>query len=89
MITGTRYLNVEEMLPYENQVSSYVRKTSNHVMYRVTPLFERNNLLASGVLMEAYSVEDSGAGICFCVYVYNVQPGIEIDYATEDSKIKD
>ena len=89
LITGTRYLNVEGMLPYENQVSSYVRKTGNHVMYRVTPLFEGNNLLASGVLMEAYSVEDFGAGICFCVYVYNVQPGIEIDYATGESKIKD
>ncbi len=89
MITGTRYLNVEGMLPYENEVASYVRSTGNHVMYRVTPYFSGNNLVADGVLMEAYSVEDSGTGICFCVYAYNVQPGIEIDYATGESKIKD
>ena len=85
LITGTRYLNVEGMLPFENKVAEYVRKTGNHVMYRVTPIFEGNNLVASGVQMEAYSVEDKGAGICIHVYVYNVQPGIEIDYATGDN----
>lgn len=87
LITGTRYLNVDGMLPYENEVASYVRRTGNHVIYRVTPYFRGNNLVADGVLMEAYSVEDSGTGICFCVYAYNVQPGIEINYATGDSKI--
>lgn len=85
LITGTRYMNVEGMLPFENEVASYVRKTGNHVLYRVTPVFEEDNLVASGVLMEAYSVEDKGRGICFCVYVYNVQPGIEIDYETGES----
>ena len=87
LITGTRYLNIEGMLPFENMVADYVKETGNHVMYRVTPIFEGNNLLASGVLMEGYSVEDKGAGICYCVYAYNVQPGIEIDYATGDSKL--
>lgn len=87
LITGTRYLNIEGMLPFENMVADYVKETGNHVMYRVTPIFEGNNLLASGVLMEGYSVEDNGAGICYCVYAYNVQPGIEIDYATGDSKL--
>lgn len=87
LITGTRYLNIEGMLPFENMVADYVKETGNHVMYRVTPIFEGNNLLASGVLMEGYSVEDNGAGICFCVYAYNVQPGIEIDYATGESKL--
>ena len=86
LITGTRYLNVEGMLPYENEVASYMKKTGNHVMYRVTPYFKGNNLMADGVLMEAYSVEDSGAGVCFCIYAYNVQPGIDIDYSTGDSK---
>lgn len=85
LITGTRYLNVEGMLPFENMVADYVKETNNHVLYRVTPVFEGNNLLASGVLMEAYSVEDNGAGIQFCVYCYNVQPGITIDYVTGDS----
>ena len=85
LITGTRYLNVNGMLPFENQVAEYVKETGNHVLYRVTPQFSGNNLVADGVLMEAYSVEDSGAGVCFCVFVYNVQPGIEIDYATGDS----
>lgn len=87
LITGTRYLNIEGMLPFENMVADYIDGTGNHVMYRVTPIFEGNNLLASGVLMEGYSVEDKGAGICFCVYAYNVQPGIEIDYATGESKL--
>ncbi len=85
LITGTRYLNVEGMLPFENSVASYVDETDNHVLYRVTPVFEADNLVASGVLMEAMSVEDDGEGILFCVYCYNVQPGIEIDYATGES----
>lgn len=87
LITGTRYMNVEGMLPFENDVASYVRETNNHVLYRVTPIFTGNNLVANGVLMEAYSVEDSGKGVSFCVFVYNVQPGIEIDYKTGDSKL--
>lgn len=82
LITGTRYMNVEGMLPFENMVADYVKETDNHVLYRVTPVFEGENLVAGGVLMEAESVEDSGDGVCFCVYVYNVQPGITIDYAT-------
>lgn len=81
LITGTRYLNVQGMLPFENLTADYVKETGNHVMYRVTPVFEGNNLVASGVLMEAESVEDQGEGVLFCVYVYNVQPGIAIDYA--------
>lgn len=85
LITGTRYLNVVGMLPLENEVEDYVSKSGNHVLYRVTPVFEGNNLVASGVLMEAYSVEDNGAGIQFCYYCYNVQPGISIDYATGES----
>ena len=85
LITGTRYLNVEGMLPFENMVADYVEETNNHVLYRVTPIFEGDNLLASGVLIEAKSVEDNGAGIQFNVYCYNVQPGIEIDYETGDS----
>lgn len=86
LITGTRYMNVEGMLPFENMVADYVKETGNHVLYRVTPIFEGNNLLASGVLMEAKSVEDNGKGVLFNVYCYNVQPGIEIDYETGDSK---
>lgn len=85
LITGTRYLNVEGMLPFENDVAQYIRDTGNHVMYRVTPVFEEDNLLASGVLMEAYSVEDEGEGICFNVYCYNVQPGVIIDYSTGEN----
>ena len=85
LITGTRYLNVVGMLPFENEVADYVEETGNHVMYRVTPIFEGNNLVASGVEMEALSVEDNGQGVCFHVYVYNVQPGITIDYATGES----
>ena len=85
LITGTRYLNVEGMLPFENEVAEYVRETKNHVLYRVTPIFEEDNLLASGVQMEAESVEDKGEGVEFNVYVYNNQPGIDIDYKTGDS----
>ncbi len=89
LITGTRYLNIEGMLPFENMTADYVKETNNHVLYRVTPIFEGDNLLADGVLMEGYSVEDSGAGICFCVYAYNAQPDIEIDYSNGNSKISD
>ena len=86
LITGTRYLNVEGMLPFENMVADYVHETGNHVLYRVTPVFEGENLVASGVQMEALSVEDKGEGIRFNVYCYNSQPGISIDYATGDSR---
>ena len=88
LITGTRYMNVEGMLPFENLVDDYIEENeNNHVLYRVTPIFEGNNLVASGVQMEAYSVEDDGAGVCFNVYIYNVQPGINIDYATGKSSL--
>ena len=87
LITGTRYLNIEGMLPYEEKTARYVDDTGNHVLYRVTPIFEGNNLVASGVLMEAYSVEDKGKGLSFCVYCYNVQPGVTINYATGDSHL--
>lgn len=85
LITGTKYLNVEGMLPFENMVADYIKETGNHVAYRIVPIYEGNNLLASGVQMEAYSIEDKGEGICFNVYCYNVQPGITIDYATGKS----
>ena len=85
LITGTRYMNVDGMLPFEEMVARYIDETKNHVLYRVTPDFRGRNLLANGVLMEAYSVEDEGDGICFCVYCYNVQPGIEIDYRTGEN----
>lgn len=85
LITGTRYLNVTGMLPFENLVADYVQETSGHVLYRVTPIFEGDNLVASGVQMEAMSVEDEGEGVCYNVYVYNVQPGVVIDYATGES----
>lgn len=88
LITGTRYMNVEGMLPFENKVADYIHKTSNHVLYRVTPIFQENNLVASGVQIEAKSVEDEGKGICFNVYVYNAQPGIEIDYTNGESMLK-
>lgn len=88
LITGTRYFNIEGMLPFENEVAAYVRETNNRVLYRVTPIYTDNNLVANGVLMEAYSLEDAGQGICFCVFVYNVQPGIVIDYSTGDSYIQ-
>ncbi|MBR1700480.1 MAG: DNA/RNA non-specific endonuclease [Lachnospiraceae bacterium] len=86
LMTGTRYLNVEGMLPFENRVAQYLKQTESHVLYRVTPMFTGENLLADGVILEAESVEDDGKGIRFCVYVYNVQPGIRIDYATGDSE---
>lgn len=85
LITGTRYLNTEGMLPFENMVADYIKETGNHVVYRVTPIYEGDDLVASGVVMEALSVEDNGKGICFSVYVYNVQPGVSIDYATGES----
>lgn len=85
LITGTRYLNVQGMLPFENMTADYVKETKNHVLYRVTPVFKGDNLVADGVLMEAESVEDKGEGVEFCVFVYNVQPGVTIDYATGDS----
>lgn len=89
LITGTRYMNTEGMLPFENMVADYIKETGNHVLYRVTPIYEGDNLVASGVQMEAKSIEDDGEGICFHVYVYNVQPGIEIDYATGESRLKE
>lgn len=91
LITGTRYMNVDGMLPFEDKVDDYFEvkaNEKNHVLYRVTPIYEGNNLVASGVLMEAYSVEDNGKGVCFNIYVYNVQPGITIDYATGDNFLK-
>ena len=89
LITGTRYLNIDGMLPFENMVADYVKETGNHVLYRVTPIYTGDNLVAEGVLMEGWSVEDEGDGICFCVYSYNVQPGIDIDYATGESRLSD
>ena len=86
LITGTRYLNIQGMLPFENMTADYVRETNNHVLYRVTPIFEGNNLLALGVQMEALSVEDNGDGIKLNVFCYNVQPGVVIDYATGDNR---
>ena len=85
LITGTRYMNVEGMLPFEDEVADYVDDTGNHVLYRVTPIFEDDDMVAIGVQMEAYSVEDDGRGVCFNVFCYNDQPGITIDYATGDS----
>mgnify|MGYP001035089778 FL=1 len=85
LITGTRYMNVDGMLPFENLVADYVKETDNHVLYRVTPAFAGTELVARGVEMEAYSVEDQGRGVCFHVYCYNVQPGVEIDYATGEN----
>lgn len=82
LITGTRYLNIEGMLPYEYEVSDYIYSSKNHVLYRVTPYFEGENLVANGVLIEGWSIEDKGKGLCFCVYAYNVQPGVNIDYLT-------
>ena len=87
LITGTRYMNTEGMLPFENMVADYVKETENHVMYRITPMFSGSDLLAKGVLMEAYSVEDNGKGICFNVFCYNVQPNIIIDYSDGSSKL--
>ena len=87
LITGTRYLNVDGMLPFEDEVADYVKDTDHHVLYRVTPVFKGDNLVVEGVEMEAYSVEDKGKGICFHVFVYNVQPGVTIDYATGESRL--
>lgn len=89
LITGTRYLNVDGMLPFENMVADYVKETNNHVLYRVTPIFEGNNLVAKGVQMEAMSVEDDGEGIKFNVFIYNIQPGVTIDYSTGNSSLLD
>ena len=86
LITGTRYMNTEGMLPFENEIAEYIKETRNHVLYRVTPIFEDDNLVASGVQLEAQSIEDDGDGVCFNVYCYNVQPGIIIDYATGESR---
>ena len=87
LITGTRYMNVDGMLPFENMVADYIKETGNHVLYRVTPIYEGDNLVVSGVQMEAKSVEDNGEGILFNVYCYNVQPGVTIDYATGESQL--
>ena len=87
LVTGTRYMNVEGMLPFENMVADYIKETGNHVMYRVTPVYAGNDLLCSGVFMEAYSVEDGGEGVSFHVHCYNAQPGIEINYANGDSSL--
>lgn len=86
LITGTRYMNVEGMLPFENMVADYIKETGNKVLYRVTPIFVGNEAVARGVQMEAWSLEDGGEGICFNVYCYNVQPGVEIDYLTGESR---
>ena len=88
LITGTRYLNIEGMLPFENLIADYVKETDNHVLYRVTPIFKGDNLLASGVQMEGFSVEDNGEAICFNVFAYNAQPDIIIDYATGESRLE-
>lgn len=87
LITGTRYLNTKGMLPYENMIADYIKETGNHVLYRVTPIYEGTNLVASGVQVEGWSVEDYGEGICFHTYLYNVQPGVIIDYATGESRL--
>ncbi len=89
LITGTRYMNVQGMLPFENMVDDYVEDTGNHVLYRVTPVYEGDDLVASGVQMEGWSVEDEGEGICYNVFVYNSQPGVDIDYATGDSRLSE
>lgn len=85
LVTGTRYMNVDGMLPFENEVASYVKNTGNHVLYRVTPVYEKDNLVVSGIQMEAYSIEDSGKGVQFNIYCYNVQPGCTINYADGDN----
>ena len=87
LITGTRYFNVDGMLPFENNVAEYIKKTKNHVLYRVTPFYNRNNLVASGVQIEAKSVEDNGNGILFNVYIYNIQPNISINYVDGTSSL--
>ena len=87
LITGTRYMNVTGMLPFENMIADYVKETNNHVLLRVSPLYKNNDLVAKGVLIEAWSVEDNGDGICFNVFCYNVQPGIEINYTTGENSL--
>lgn len=87
LITGTRQFNVDGMLPFENMVADYVKETDNHVVYRVTPMYDGDNLVADGVLMEAESVEDGGDGVMFCIFAYNVQDGVSIDYATGETKL--
>lgn len=89
LITGTRYMNVDGMLPFENMVADYIKETGSHVMYRVSPVFNGDDLVAQGVQMEAYSVEDDGDGICFNVFCYNVQPGVTIDYADGTNHLSD
>ena len=89
LITGTRYLNTKGMLPFENMVADYIKDTGNHVMYRCTPVFAGNELVARGVHLEAYSVEDKGDGICFNVFIFNVQPGVKNDYLTGESSLED
>ena len=86
LITGTRYMNIDGMLPFENLVADYIKDSGNHVMYRVTPDFVDDELVCRGVLMEGYSVEDNGDGILYCVYCYNVQPGVSINYMTGETK---
>ena len=88
LITGTRYMNTEGMLPFENMIADYIHETGNHVAYRVTPVYDGNDRLARGVQLEAMSVEDGGDGICFNMFIYNVQPGIVIDYATGNSRLE-
>ena len=87
LITGTQYLNIEGMLPFENMVADFIKETGYHVMYRATPIYEDYNLVASGVILEAYSVEDDGAGISFCIYAYNIQPKVDIDYFTGENRL--
>lgn len=89
LVTGTRYLNETGMIPYEDEVARYIKSTGNHVLYRVTPIFKGDNKLVSGVQLEAYSVEDNGQGVCFNVFCYNVQPGVDLNYVTGDNEISD
>ncbi len=89
LITGTRYMNAALMLPYEEQILRYLDRSDNHVLYRVTPVFKGAELLARGVELEAFSVEDEGEGICFNVFIYNIQPGVEIDYRTGESRLEE
>ena len=88
LMTGTRYFNVDAMLPYENEIADYIKTTENHVAFRVTPYFQNNDLLARGLLMDAYSIEDNGKGVCFCVFAHNVQPGVWLDYATGENRLE-
>ncbi len=88
LITCTRHMNTVSMLPFENKVAFYIKETNNHVLYRVTPVYNSDNLVADGVIMEAYSVEDNGSGVMFNVFVYNIQDGINIDYKTGDASLK-